>query len=351
MDILETSLATLPHARGRWALTLGTFDGVHRGHQAILGEARRLAAAHRFDGATALTFARHPRAMLEPHRRPRILTSLDEKIQLLRAAGLDRLVILEFDPQVAGLEYDEFVRRVLVDALGMAHFVLGHDVHFGKGRGGTLVTVAALAEKEGFTVSQVASVRHENEPISSTRIRDSVARGRLLEAARMMGHPYPLRGTVVAGRGAGHELGFPTANVEPAHAAKLLPAVGVYAGWGRASGAPGWHPAAINVGRAPTLVEQGPVRVEAHLLDGRHDLRGREVELAFASKIRDEIRFPDADALVGQLQADAVAVARCLESAEAVTRAERLDRLGDDDPAAAPPRGRGRQHGDPGERS
>lgn len=327
MEITRSSLNDLPRFAGRWAVTLGTFDGVHRGHQAILAEGRSVARAHGFDGTVAVSFARHPRAMLEPDRRPRILTTVDERTRLLGATGLDRLVVLQFDEHLARLEYDAFVRRVLLQALGMAHFVLGHDVHFGRGRAGTLVTVAELAEVEGFTVSQVASIRHRGRPISSSRIRDCVADGSMREAVRMMGHPYPMTGLVAAGRGMGRELGFPTANLECSGSAKLRPGLGVYAGWARGKATGGWRAAAINVGRAPTVSDEGVVRIEVHLLDSSFDLLGEPLEVGFVSKMRDEFRFEGISSLRAQIGEDVAMARRVLESAEADARADRLDHL------------------------
>lgn len=302
MRLHRCSFPEVPRLGGRWAVTLGTFDGVHRGHQAILAESRAVARAHDLDGAVAVSFAHHPRSVLDGARRPRILTTPDEKIRLLAASGLEALVLLDFDEALAALEYDTFVRSILLDRLGLAHFVLGHDVHFGRGRGGNVTTVAALGEAEGFGVSQVASVRHGGEPISSTRIRDLVAGGRLPEAAVLLGHPFPVAGQVVEGRRLGRTLGFPTANLDPGDPSKLLPPLGVYGAWARWDR--DWHPAVVNIGLAPTVSDAGEIRVEAHVLEGEWDLYGRRVELALAGQLRAEKKFTGVEALRAQIGRD-----------------------------------------------
>jgi len=311
MRVIEGRHQDLPTLAGRWALTLGTFDGVHRGHQAIVAEGQAVAQSHGFDGAAAVSFLYHPRSILDGQRRPRILTTLRERTQLLASTGLDLLVLLQFDESLAALEYDVFVREILRDRLGLAHFVLGHDVHFGRGRRGNVNSVTELAEAEGFGVSQVASVRAGGEPISSTRIRDRVAAGDLGAAVRLLGHPFPLSGMVVEGRRIGRTLGFPTANLEVADAAKLLPAHGVYAAWAGWDAQEGWRQAVVNIGIAPTVSATGMVRVEAHVLDGSWDLYGRGLQLALVAQVRAEARFAGPEELRAQIGRD-VAEARTL---------------------------------------
>jgi riboflavin kinase/FMN adenylyltransferase len=332
MVVLEGSWRDLPPMGGPCAVTLGTFDGVHRGHRAILGEAVRHARARGWPAAAAVTFGSHPRSVLPGQKAPRILTVAREKQWLLATTGIDRLVVLDFDDDLASLEYDVFVREVLRERLGMAHFVLGHDVHFGRGRAGNVATVADLAEAEGFSFSQVASVRHQGQPISSTRIRDCVQAGDLRDAVAMLGHPFFILGQVEPGRGDGRRLGFPTANLALPGAAKLLPRQGVYGGWAAAEGLDGWCKAAVNLGTAPTLTPEGPVRVEVHLLEVEADLVGKDLMVGLEFPIRKEIRFDGVEALKAQIQADVAQVRRGLQDPPGVGPWKRADGGGLDRP-------------------
>ena len=255
-----------------------------------------------------VSFERHPRTVLTPENAPDRLTTDSERCQLMASTGVDLLVVLPFDRDTSQLRYDEFVRDFLIDRLALGHLVLGHDVHFGRGREGTVTTVAELAETQGFGLSQVASVRHRGEPISSTRLRAGLAAGAVEEVGVMLGHPYLIHGRVTQGRRIGRELGFPTANVESPHRRKILPADGVYGGWMRRPGLD-WVEAVVNVGRAPTVSEgqNAPRRVEAHLLAEMEDFYGETVELAVARRLRGEQRFDDLSALKAAIEADVVA--------------------------------------------
>jgi riboflavin kinase/FMN adenylyltransferase len=309
-------------------VTLGTFDGVHRGHAAILAEAVRRGRGA--GGSAAVTFARHPRAVLTPEQRPLLLTTLEERIPLLAAHGLDRLFILHFEPGLQEMEYDDFVRRILRERLGMEHLVLGYDVHFGRGRRGTAPTVAALAAAEGFDFVRVDPVTHCGEAVSSTRIRGQVETGDLDEATALLGHPFPVRGRVVEGRGDGRRLGFPTANLELGHPAKLLPPDGVYAAWARWEDA--WAEAVLNLGTAPTFGGGEGRRLEVHVLGASPHLYGSELEVAFGPRLREERRFSDLSTLVEQIGRDAAAAPRALARVPRVGRPEALDRPGQEGP-------------------
>ena len=294
--------ARLAAPSGRWALTLGSFDGVHRGHQAILESCRRIARAEGFEGAAAVSFVRHPRSLLPGQRPPRLLSSLPERLALLAESGIDKVVLLPFTPDLAGMHHADFVRQVLLGKLSMAHFVLGHDVHFGHARGGNAHTVADLAEECGFSFSQVPSVRHEGLPVSSTRIRDLVEAGELGSANALLGHPQLLSGIVREGRRLGRTLGFPTANLLPEDPGKLLPAPGVYAAWARGLGA--WERAVVHIGPAPSVSPEPTLRVEAHLLDGEHELYGQLLSLALVERLREVRIFADLALLRAQIEQD-----------------------------------------------
>jgi riboflavin kinase/FMN adenylyltransferase len=319
------TLAVAPAAE-TWAVTLGTLDGVHRGHQAILRTLTQIAARPGFDGACAVTFGRHPRTLLDPASAPDRLSSDGEREALLRACGVDRLVVLDFDERLAGLAYDDFVHEVLRRRLGMGHFVLGHDVHFGRGRGGNLATVTALAAREDFRVDQVESIEHAGESISSTRIRRALADGEMDEVLAMLGHPYPVWGTVERGRQLGRTLGFPTANLVPEHPRKLLPPRGVYAGWARTVDE-SWMEAVVNIGTAPTVTDRGPLRIEAHVLDRDLDLYDRRMEVAVARRLRSERRYEGLEALRDAIVGDVARARQALAATPDFARPERLDDL------------------------
>ena len=313
MEFYQGSFEEVPAGTGDWAITLGTFDGVHRGHVAIVQECRSQVRAKGLVGTCAVSFAMHPRSILVGKRAPRILSSLEEKTTLLREAGVDKLVILDFDASLASLAYDTFVRELLSKRLGLAHFVLGHDVHFGRDRGGNLQTVAALAEADGFGMSQVASIRHDGEPISSTRIRDLISSGEIEHATKLLGHAPILPATVVEGQRIGRTLGFPTANLEGLVGARLLPASGVYSGWLQVEGGASWLGCVLNIGVRPTVESAGALTVEAHVLDGSHELYGRRVALALQGRIRPEQRFATLDELREQIAADTLSARHKLD--------------------------------------
>ncbi len=305
MRILRALVGEIPRLEGRWSLTLGTFDGVHRGHCALLEEARDLGHRPGFDGVVAVTFGRHPRAVLNPDAAPDRLTSDGERAQLIAATGVDVLVILEFDEELSQMRYDDFVREILAAKLGMVHLVLGHDVHFGRGRAGTLHSVAALAERVGFGLSQVASVRYGGQPISSTRLRETLRSGALEEAEAMLGHPYLIHGQVQEGRRLGRSLGWPTANLRPDHPRKLIPAVGVYGGWARRPGRD-WRVAVTNVGWAPTVegTPSGRPRIETHIAGESGEFYGERIEVVLARHLRPERHFAGLDGLKAAIADD-----------------------------------------------
>ena len=325
MKILRSphdALETLP---GHRVVTLGTFDGVHRGHQEVLTQLRRAGRADGLDEVCAVTFGPHPRAVLTPKDVPALLNSRADREKMLAAAGVQLLVVLDFTPELAALEYDVFVREILLRRLGLQHFVLGHDVHFGRGRGGNVHTVTELGDEEGFLVSQVPSVHVDGEPVSSTRIRRALAEGELERAVELLGHPHLLSGPVVRGRQLGRGLGFPTANLElPGR--RILPALGVYAGWARWEGS-GWHRAVLNVGRGPTVAEGDRPRVEVHLPGMDVDLYEKHLEVALARRLRPEQKFDGLEALKAAIAQDVQRSESALHDLPWTARPERLDDL------------------------
>jgi riboflavin kinase / FMN adenylyltransferase len=298
------------------AVTIGAYDGVHLVHRALLADLSARAAAAGLS-TVVVTFDRHPAYVVRPESAPKQLTSLEQKLELLAEAGIERTVVIPFDAARADESAEDFVKEVLVDQLGARLVVVGEDFHFGHGRKGNVELLRELGAEHGFEVVGVGLTGDGTEAVSSTRIRAQLAAGEVEGAARLLGRPHEVRGPVVRGDGrGGPELGFPTANLAvPADIA--LPADGVYAGhYRRPDGSV--HRAAINVGRRPTFYEAdgAPVLVEAYLLHFEGDLYGEPARVSFAHRLRDERRFDSVEDLVAQMRADVAATERVLAAAD-----------------------------------
>ena len=294
-----TAVSGLP---GGAAVTIGNFDGVHLGHQALLRRVGDFAATQGL-ASVVLTFEPHPVRVLAPALAPPLITRLDEKLRLLAAHGVEAAVVQPFDRDFAALSPTAFVERVLVDALGVRALVVGHDFTYGARRGGTTETLRAAGEQHGFTVEVVSAQAVGSGLVaSSSKVREFVLEGRMDGAALVLGRPFSLVGTVVAGAQRGRLLGFPTANLAPE--SELLPRTGVYAGWLDWDGA--LRPAVVNVGHNPTFVEaSGRPGVEVHVIGAAGlDLYDRRCRLWFAERLREERRFDGVDALVAQIGRD-----------------------------------------------
>lgn len=300
-----TDLSVPPWPGERAVVTIGAYDGVHRGHQTVIAEVCRRA---REQGARSavITFDRHPASVVRPESAPRLLTDLDQKLELLAATGVDATVVVRFDEVQSGEEPLAFVQRVLVDCLAVSSVVVGEDFHFGRGRQGNVATLRDVGSRSGFDVEPVTLLARTDgpgEPVSSTAIRRAMAGGQVELAAQMMGHAFEARGKVVTGDQRGRTLGFPTANVEVPNVT-CLPADGVYAGWYvRPDGTR--QACAINLGRRPTFYEHADSSLlEAHLLDFHGDLYGEQAKVQFTHFLRSERKFEGIDALISQLRAD-----------------------------------------------
>ncbi len=291
----------------RSVVTVGAFDGVHLGHQALIRQVRDQAFALGILGGV-VTFEPHPGAVLG--RPPARLTVREERAEILAELGVDRLYELRFDARLAGLSAERFVREILVERCGMRMLVLGSDGGFGRNRGANRDTLPPLGKQLGFEVMVVDPVRDEDgQPISSSGIRELLLAGRLESAARRLGRPYRMLGTVVPGAGRGRGLGFRTINLAGPVPEKALPPDGVYAArveWG--GGVAG---AMLNQGIRPTV---GDARrsVEAHLFDFDGELYGRTVRIEWIERLRDIRRFESLDALRSQLERDREAAGRVL---------------------------------------
>lgn len=281
-------------------VAIGNFDGVHVGHRAIFSRAAA-EAARRGAPAAVLTFDPHPAKVLAPDRAPPLIQAERDKLDAIAAAGLDAVVIRRFDAAFAALSPADFVDQVLVHDLDAAVVLVGADFTFGRGRSGDRRTLRDLGARHGFAVQVVDPIAVDGIVASSTKVREFVLEGRVEAAAPLLGRPFAVAGTVVAGAGRGRTLDVPTANVRPD--GELLPRVGVYAARVAAEGGPADAPAVVNVGAAPTFGEREVV-VEAHLLDWSGDLAGRRLTVGLLSRLRDERRFPDAEALVAQIRDD-----------------------------------------------
>lgn len=282
-------------------ITVGTFDGVHCGHQDVI---RRLVKRAREVSLPSilLTFEPHPLAVLRPESAPPLLALPAEKLEVLAPLGLDYVVILPFTPLLASYPAEQFVDVVLRGRYRLRELLVGYDHGFGREREGSAEVLQRLAVSRGFSVQVVRPVGTADEAaVSSTKIRRAVSAGELRAAARALGRPYSLSGRVVAGAGRGRALGYRTLNLEPPDARKLLPPQGVYAV--RVQTPDGMHDGMLNLGPRPTFGDP-EVGIEVHLLDASGDWYGAWVKVDFVSRLRDTRRFADADALRNQLDQD-----------------------------------------------
>jgi riboflavin kinase / FMN adenylyltransferase len=292
-------LRSLPIDGDGTVSTIGFFDGVHLGHQAVF---RRTIAAARDRGqrSAVVTFDRHPREVLTPGKEPPLLTTLARKASLIEATGIEVLIVLEFTPEFSRWPAEEFVRAILVEGVRVAHVVVGSNFTFGHRALGTVETLRMLGPGHGFTAEEVPLLLIDGRPVSSSSIREALAGGDLEWPSRALGRRYAVDGTVVSGAGRGAGLGFPTANLQ-IDPRMQLPASGIYAG--RASVWGGTFVAALSVGTNPTFGGE-PLHVEAFLLDFEGEVRGESLAVEFWARLREERRFDSAEELVRAMEDD-----------------------------------------------
>ncbi len=284
--------------------TVGGFDGVHIGHQRILQEMAHLKGALGVP-TLVVTFEVPPKFIIE-ERTPNLLTTVNEKLALLEASGVDEVVLLEFNEALRNTTASEFLERILLEELRSQWIVLGFNHRFGKGREGTPAFLAERVETLGFGLTLIPPLKYKGIPASSSNIRRLLKEGKVEDAAALLGRPYAVSGTVVEGRKAGKLLGFPTANLQ-VPPEKLLPADGVYAVRVRWQGRSFWG--AANLGTAPTFGPDHPRQLEVHILNFNHQsLYGQEIEVEFLRFIRKEQRFESVEALRAQIERDLAAV-------------------------------------------
>ena len=288
--------------------TIGNFDGVHLGHRRLVERLRAVAEPHA-GTSVVITFDPHPMRVLRPELAPASICTRDEKLRRLEELGTDCVWEIPFDSELARWPAERFIETLLVRGLQVRHVVAGPDSRFGRGRTGDAAMLRRFGEQAGFVVESVEQLRLDGLPVSSSRIRELVsAEGDVCGAGRLLGRFFRLIGPVVHGQHRGRTIGFPTANVDPV--TELLPAFGVYAAWATVDGSSERLCAVVNVGEKPTFGMLDPT-VEAHLLDFKGDLYGRQLSLDFVGRIREEKRFSGIDALVARIRSD-VALARRL---------------------------------------
>ena len=309
-------LDDVPDGWGPSVVTIGVFDGVHRGHQRIVGRATEVAAALGLP-VVVITFDPHPDEVVRPGAHPPHLGTARRRAELLAGLGVDAVCVLPFTREFSELGPDEFVHAVLVDRLHAVRVVVGEDFRFGYRAAGDVALLAELGEKYDFTAEGVPLLADDGVRISSSEIRERLAAGDVAAAARDLGRPHRVEGVVVRGQRRGRGLGFPTANLEtPPHTA--IPADGVYAGWLTSLDPAGQEqerwPAAISVGTNPTF-DETERSVEAHALDRDDlDLYGTHVAVDFVARLRGQVRFDSVDELVAQMRDDVDAARALLES-------------------------------------
>ncbi len=295
-----------PFERKASAVTIGTYDGVHLGHRAIIATLVSDAKARGLR-SVVITFEPHPRLVLGKTNGAPIflLSTLDEKLHVLESLGVDCVIVIHFTKEFSETPAETFVEDVLVKQIGLAEIVIGYDHMFGKNRGGSFETLARLAEKHHFAVRQIPEQKVDEHHLSSTAIRRFLESGEIEHANKLLGSPYQLSAVVIEGDKRGRTIGFPTANLLPP-TAKLIPKIGVYAVEVEVENKR--YSGMMNIGTRPTVQAQSSVAIEAHLLEFNGDLYGKELTVRFLARLRDEQKFSSLDALKAQLERDKRAV-------------------------------------------
>ncbi len=293
-------------------VTIGNFDGVHRGHLTLLHRTVG-AATDRGLRSVAVTFDPHPAAVLRPGSEPLMLQTLEQRVEALKEAGVDLVVVLPFTRDLAALEPEAFIQRILAEGIGAARVVVGTNFRFGRRAAGDVVALAEAGDRFGYEVEAVGLLELDAAAVSSTAIRTAVSDGEVVRAALDLGRPFALRGQVIEGDGRGRTIGVPTANLD-VDPGVVVPANGVYAG--RASADGGTYEAVVNVGVRPTF-DGRTTTVEVHLLDAEVALYGRTLTVTFEHRLRGEQRFDGPEQLVAQIHQD-IAQARTLLSGRSV---------------------------------
>ncbi|MGQ5524687.1 bifunctional riboflavin kinase/FAD synthetase [Chitinimonas sp. PSY-7] len=284
---------------GPCALTIGNFDGLHLGHRAMLdrlvGEAKRMSLP-----AAVLTFEPHPRELFTPDAAPARLSSLREKLELLREAGIDRVYFAHFNRAFASLSAEEFAGDIVSKQLDARYVLVGDDFRFGKGRSGDNAKLALLGHQYGFLAEAMPEIAVDGQRASSTAVRDALARGDMDAANQLLGRPYSISGRVKHGRKLGREIGFPTANIQVKH--NRPPLMGIFVVEVHGLGQP--LAGAASLGLQPTVDQSGHMSLEVHLLDFSGDIYGKHLRVDFLKKLREEEKYDGLEPLIAQIQID-----------------------------------------------
>lgn len=312
MSSAFSSPFSIPHSPLKCVATIGSFDGVHRGHRSLLSQVRSI-ADERGLRAVAVTFRLSPKRVLGWYDAPQ-LTTLDERVAKLREAGMDDVALLDFSAEMAAMSAHDFMQQILKERLGVAVLVIGYDHRFGHDRSEGFDDYVRYGSELGIEVVRGEVCMDGDEPVSSTRVRGYLAEGRMVEAERLLGYKYTLCGKVVDGYKVGRKMGFPTANIQVTDAYKLLPADGVYAVrvYCQQSTVDSQLPdgdncplsGMLNIGYRPTINNGEERSVEVHILDFDGNLYGKSLHIEFLDRLRDERHFESIDELITQLQVD-----------------------------------------------
>jgi riboflavin kinase/FMN adenylyltransferase len=284
-------------------VTLGIFDGVHRGHKALL-DCLVLRAKESKGESVVITFSPHPRMVLDKNRANlSFLTTMEEKKVLLENAKIDHLIIIEFNDKFSNMQACDFIKDVLVEKIATKHLIIGYNHHFGRKGEGDFNTIKQCTESSDFKIEQVQGFHTEEGTISSSMIREALLKGMLDEANRWLGYSYFVSGTIVEGRQIGRSIGFPTANIKPANEYKLIPGKGVYAVEVEIDGEK--YPGMLSIGSNPTVNDDNSLRsIEVHILNFDENIYGKAITVVFRKRLRDEIKFENTDQLSEQMKLD-----------------------------------------------
>ena len=303
-----TNIDNLPRFNNA-VLTVGTFDGVHKGHRAILDKVVRRAQA--VNGESVLiTFDPHPRKFLFPDQLLGIITPLQTKLSLLHDAGITHTVVVPFNKDFANLSAKEYIENFLVNHFHPQSIVIGYDHRFGHDRKGDIQLLKDLAPAYNYELIEISAQLIDAAAVSSSRIRKAITDGHMEEAVHMLGRNFTLKGEVVHGNKLGRTLGYPTANLKPADPEQIIPAIGIYAIRAIHNGQ--LCNGMLSIGHNPTVTDKKELRIEANLFDFNRDIYGDDLEIVFIKKLREEQKFESLDALVNQLHADKIATMKVL---------------------------------------
>jgi len=286
-------------------LTIGTFDGVHVGHRAVL-DMLKIRAAELGAASVLLTFHPHPRTVLHPDTHQlRLINTIEERRQLLEGAGLDHLVIQPFTLELSRMSPLDYVRELFAEGIRPRAVIVGYDHRFGRNREGSFDSLVNLGKVFGFEVEELPAHTVKDTRISSTKVREALLEGNMSQARTWLNQPFPFTGRVVRGEQLGRRMGFPTANLVSEDALKLIPGKGVYAVWAKIAGTSNWNPAMVNIGTRPTVDAANKHQsIEVHFLEGGRQCYDEQISLRFIERLRDEMEFEGLKALQNQLQHD-----------------------------------------------